>query len=177
MTLAIHPIDDLRAARADLLGALQGCTPIDLLVYDDENAWCGRDTLLHMTACLHDLAALIVDLAVYGCQRGPNAAGGREVRGMGRVGPGVEDGQRSVRPECAVASLVTAHARLLSLAEGLDERQLWRRGLTRAGTEISGWELLLAEAAHEREHAARLGSRSPWSKAVCRGPVPLLHAS
>jgi hypothetical protein len=168
MTLAIHPVADLRAARADLLAALQGCAPSDLLTPGgDDDPWCGRDALLHMTAWLRELTVLVDDLAVYGYQRDPRLA---TVPWRDRTAAGVSHDPRTVRPEYAVASLVTAHARLLSLAESIDERRLWRRGPTRFGTEISGWELLLAEAAHEREHAAQLGRQAPRSEAVCPGP-------
>jgi hypothetical protein len=40
----------------------------------------------------------------------------------------------------------------------LDDAGLRRRGPTRFGFETSGWDLLVAEATHEREHAARLAA-------------------
>jgi hypothetical protein len=64
-----------------------------------------------------------------------------------------------VRPEAAVAGVVTAHARLLAALEGLDDAGLRHRGLARFGFETSGWDRLLAEATHERDHAARLVAR------------------
>src|SRR5919199_4885497 len=65
-----HPIDELRAARRDLLAALQGCTAADLLRPGGEGDWCGRDVLLHIEAWLRELARLVPDLATYGYQRG-----------------------------------------------------------------------------------------------------------
>ena len=56
----------------------------------------------------------------------------------------------TVRPEAAVAGVVTAHARLLDAVAGLDDADLRRHGPTRFGFEASGRDLLLAEAAHER---------------------------
>src|SRR5918911_3336820 len=101
-----HPIDELRAARRDLLAALQGRSAADLLRPGVEGDWCGRDVLLHMAAWLRELACLVPDLAAYGYQRGapspplcvlePNRAA-----------------WTTVRPEAAVAGVVTAHARLL----------------------------------------------------------------
>src|SRR5207244_10483632 len=82
---------------------------------------------------------------------GPDWSAWTEVQ----IGP-----HRGVRPEAAVARVVTAHARLLAALEGLDDAGLRRRGPTRFGFETSGWDLLLAEATHEREHAARLMART-----------------
>jgi DinB superfamily len=150
-------IDELRAARHDLLAALQNRTTSDLLRPGVEGEPCGRDVLLRIAAWLRELAHLVPDLATYGFQRGepfdpgPNWSAWTETQ----VVP-----QRGVRPEAAVASVVTAHARLLAALEGLDDAGLRRRGPTRFGFETSGWDLLLAEAAHEREHAARLMART-----------------
>jgi hypothetical protein len=88
---------------------------------------------------------------------------------------------RTVRPEAAVAGVVTAHARLLAALDGLDDARLRRRGPTRFGFETSGWDLLVAEAAHEREHAARLVACTRWPAlaldAPCRPPSPLLRTN
>ena len=64
-----------------------------------------------------------------------------------------------VRPEAAVAGVVTADTRLIDALQGLDDAGLRRRGPTRFGFETSGWDLLLAEATHERGHAARFVAR------------------
>jgi len=163
-----HPIDELRAARRDLLAALQGCTAADLLRPGMQGERCGRDVLLHLATGLRQLAHLVPDLAIHGYQRGepvdprPRWAAGGTAQ---RTAPG------SVRPEAAVASVVTAHARLLAALEGLDDADLRRRGATRFGCETSGWELLRAEAAREREHAARLvaHTRQPPNHLGCGG--------
>jgi hypothetical protein len=148
-----HPIDALRAARRDLLAALQGCTAADLLRPGVQGVWCGRDVLLHIAAWLRELACLVPDLATYGYQRGEPCDPGPDwsawnAAQLALPGP--------VRPETAVARVVTAHARLLDAVAGLDDAALRRRGPSRFGFEASGWDLLLAEAAHERAHAARL---------------------
>jgi hypothetical protein len=84
-----------------------------------------------------------------------------------------------MRPEAALAGFVTAHARLLEAVAGLDDAGLRRRGPTRFGFETSGWDLLVAEAAHERAHAARLAlhTRRPVLAldAPCRPPRPVLR--
>ena len=148
-----HPIDALRAARRDLLAALQGCTAADLLRPGVEGDWCGRDVLLHIAAWLRELACLVPDLATYGYQRGAPCDPGPDwaawnAAQLALPGP--------VRPEAAVARVVTAHARLLDAVAGLDDAALRRRGPTRFGFAASGCDLLLAEAAHERAHATRL---------------------
>jgi hypothetical protein len=153
VTVLPHPIDALRAARRDLLAALQGCTAADLLRPGVEGDWCGRDVLLHMAAWLRELAHLVPDLATYGYQRGAPCDPGPDwaacnAAQLALPGP--------VRPETAVARVVTAHARLLDAVAGLDDAALRRRGPTRFGFEASGWDLLLAEAAHEQAHAACL---------------------
>ena len=159
-----HPIDELRAARRDLLAALQGRTATDLLRPGVEGDWCGRDVLLHMAAWLRELACLVPDLATYGDQRGAPCDPGPDWSAWNAAQSAA---QRTVRPEAAVASVVTAHARLLKVVAGLDDAGLWRRGPTRFGFETSGWELLVAEAAHERDHAAHLAAhmrrRSHWT--------------
>jgi hypothetical protein len=168
-----HPIDELRAARRDLLAALQGCTASDLLRPGVEGDWCGRDVLLHMAAWLRELACLVPDLATYGYQRGApcdplcvlepdwSACNVAQIAS-----------QRTVRPEAAVASVVTAHARLLKVVAGLDDAGLWRRGPTRFGFATCGWDQLVAEAAHERAHAAHLAAhmcrRSHWTPSSVR---------
>jgi hypothetical protein len=164
-----HPIDALRAARRDLLTALQGRTTADLLRPGVEGDWCGRDVLLHIAAWLRELACLVPDLATYGYQR-------REP-----CDPGPDwVAWKTVRPEAAVAGVVTAHARLLETVAGLNDAGLRRRGPTRFGFVTSGWDLLMAEAAHEREHAARLAvhTRRPALAldAPCRPPGPVLRA-
>src|ERR687883_1959680 len=65
-----HPIDELRAARRDLLAALQSRTTADLLRPGAEGEPCGREVLLRLAAWLHELAHLVPDLATYGYQRG-----------------------------------------------------------------------------------------------------------
>jgi hypothetical protein len=148
-----HPIAALRAARRDLLAALQGCTAADQLRPGVEGGWCGRDVLLHMAAWLRELARLVPDLATYGYQRGESCDPGPDWTAWNAAQltlPG------TVRPETAVARVVTAHARLLDAVAGLDDAALRRRGPTRFGFEASGWDLLLAEVAHERAHAVRL---------------------
>jgi hypothetical protein len=117
---------------------------------------CGRDILLRMAAWLHELAHLVPDLATYGYQRGEPYDPGPNWSPWtaAQIAP-----QRTVRPEAAVARVVTAHARLLAALEGLDDAGLRRRGPTRFGFETSGWDLLVAEAAHEREYAAHLLAR------------------
>jgi hypothetical protein len=151
-----HPIDELRAARRELLAALQSRTSSDLLRPGMEGEPCGRDVLLHMAAWLHELAHLVPDLATYGYQRGEPCDPGPDWAAWNavQIAP-----HREVRPEAAVARVVTAHARLLTVLEGLDEAGLRRRGPTRFGFETSGCDLLLAEAAYEREYAARLMAR------------------
>src|SRR5918912_1817665 len=164
-----HPIDELRAARRDLLAALQSRTAADLLRPGVEGDWCGRDVLLHIAAWLRELACLVPDLATYGyqrgapCDRGPNRAA-----------------WTTMRPEAAVAGVVTAHARLLDAVERLDDAGLRRRGPTRFGFATSGWDLLVAEATHERAHAARLGAHTRRLAlaldAPCRPRGPVLRA-
>src|ERR671927_473255 len=153
MQAPTHPIEELRAARRDLLAALQGRTAADLLQPGVEGDWCGRDVLLHIAAWLRELARLVPDLAIYGYQRGAPCDPGPDwaawnAAQLALPGP--------VRPEAAVARVVTAHARLLDAVERLDDSGLRRRGPTRFGFEASGRDLLLAEAAHERAHTARL---------------------
>jgi DinB superfamily len=164
MQASIHPIDELRAARRDLLAALQGCTAADLLRSGVEGDWCGRDVLLHIAAWLRELACLVPDLATYGYQRGAPRDSGPDWSAWNAAQITLH---RTVRPEAAVAGVVTAHARLLEAVAGLDDAGLRRRGPTRFGFETSGWDLLVAEAAHEWEHAAHLAAhmrrRSRWT--------------
>ena len=167
MEAPTHPIDELRAARRDLLAALQSRTTSDLLYSGVEGEQCGRDVLLRTAAWLRELAHLVPDLATYGYQRGEPFDPGPNWSAWtaAQIAP-----HRGVRPEAAVASVVTTHARLLAALEGLDDAGLRRRGPTRFGFETSGWDLLLAEAAHEREHAARLMTRT---RQPARGAVAL----
>jgi hypothetical protein len=164
MQVPIHPIDELRAARRDLLAALPGCTAADLLHPGVEGDWCGRDVLLHMAAWLRELARLVPDLATYGYQRGEGCDPGPDWSAWNAAQIA---SQRTMRPEAAVASVVTAHAHLLEVVAGLDDAGLRRRGPTRFGSETSGWDLLGAEAAHEWAHAAHLAAhmcrRSHWT--------------
>jgi DinB superfamily len=172
-----HPIDALRAARRDLLAALQSHTAADLLRPGVEGDWCGRDVLLHIAAWLRELARLVPDLATYGYQRGAPCDPGPDWAAWNAAQIALH---RTVRPEAAVAGVVTAHARLLDAVEGLDDAGLRRRGPTRFAFVTSGWDLLLAEAAHEREHAARLVGHTPRPAlaldAPCRPPNPVLRA-
>jgi DinB superfamily len=174
----IHPIDELRAARRDLLAALQGRTAADLLHPGVEGDWCARDVLLHIAAWLRELAHLVPDLATYGYQHGEPCDPGPDwsARNAAQIAP-----HRTARPEAAVAGVVTAHARLLEVVEGLDDASLRRRGPTRFGFETSGWDLLVAEAAHEREHAARLAAHARRPARArdppCHQPGPMLHTS
>ena len=164
MQASPQPIDELRAARRDLLAALQGCTTADLLRPGVEGDWCGRDVLLHIAAWLRELACLVPDLATYGYQRGAPCDPGPDWSAWNAAQIAA---QRTVRSEAAVASVVTAHARLLKVVAGLDDAGLWRCGPTRFGFETCGWDLLVAEAAHERAHAAHLAAhmrrRSHWT--------------
>lgn len=175
--MALQPVLELRAARSELLAALQGRAPADLLVPGVEGAWCGRDVLLHIAAWLRELADLVPALATRGYQGGE------------RFDPGPDwahwnarqiEPYRALRPEAAVSGVVTAHARLLDTIEGLDEAALRRQGSTRFGFTANGWDLLLAEAAHERTHALRLvppRRLTELSDAPCHRPGPLLRAS
>src|ERR671934_2718987 len=108
MQAPTHPIDELRAARRDLLAALQGRSAADLLRPGVEGDWCGRDVLLHIAAWLRELAHLVPDLATYGYQR-------REPCDPGPAWSAWNAAQIAlpctVRPEAAVARVVTAHAR------------------------------------------------------------------
>ena len=172
-----HPASQLWAARRDLLAALEGQTAADLTAPHVEGEWSARDVLLHIAAWLRELARLVPDLARYGYQRGEAFDPGPDWSDWNatQIEP-----HRHVRPEAAVAGVVTAHARLLEALEPLDEAALRRRGATRFGFESSGWELLLAEAEHERAHAARLATRRRRHTALederCHQPGPLLHA-
>jgi hypothetical protein len=147
---------ELRAARRDLLAALQSHTTSDLLRPGVAGEPCGRDVLLRMAAWLHELAHLIPDLATYGYQHGEPCDPGPDwsTWTAAQFAP-----HHTVRPEAAVARVVTAHARLLAALDGLDDAGLRRRGPTRFGFETSGWDLLVAEAAHERDYATRLMAR------------------
>ena len=169
MQAPTHPIDELRAARRDLLAALQGRTTPDLLRPGVEGEWCGRDVLLHIAAWLRELACLVPDLATYGYQRGAPRDPEPDWAAW-----------NTVRPEAAVAGVVTAHARLLEVVERLDDAGLRRRGPTRFGFVSSGWDLLVAEAAHERAHAARLAAHTRRLAlaldAPCRPRGPVLRA-
>jgi hypothetical protein len=164
-----HPLDALRAARRDLLAALQSHTTSDLLRPGVAGEPCGRDVLLRMAAWLHELAHLVPDLATYGYQRGEPCDPGPDwsAQSEAQIAP-----HHEVRPEAAVARVVTAHARLLAALEGLDDAGLRRRGPTRFGVETSGWDLLVAEAAHEREHAARLMARPRQPARGAVAPAP-----
>lgn len=173
-----HPITELLAARRDLLAALQGYTPAELLTPGAEGAWSARDVLLHIAAWLRELARLVPDLATHGRQSGEAFDPGPDwsAWNAAQIEP-----HRSLRPEAAVAGVVTAHARLLDVLERFDDAALRRRGRTRFGFEASGWELLLAEAAHERAHAARIAIRARRSASLqdqrCHQPGPLLRVS
>lgn len=173
-----HPVDELRAARRDLLAALRGYAPADLLAPGVEGEWCARDVLLHIAVWLRELARLVPDLAHYGYQRGQPFDPGPDwsAWNAAQIEP-----YHSMRPEAAVAGVVTAHARLLEVLDGLDDAALHRRGPTRFGFDASAWELLLAEAAHEREHATRLASRTrrptTLQDARCHPPGPLLRVN
>jgi hypothetical protein len=158
-----HPIDALRAARRDLLAALQSRTAADLLRPGVEGDWCGRDVLLHIAAWLRELACLVPELATYGYQRGAPCDPGPDWAAWNAARLALPG---TVRPEAAVARVVTAHARLLDAVAGLDDADLRRCGPTRFGFEASGRDLLLAEAAHERAHATRLMAQT-------RQPNPL----
>src|SRR5919202_2756132 len=164
-----HPINEPRAARRDLLAALQGCTAADLLRPGVEGDWCGRDVLLHIAAWLRELACLVPDLATYGSQRGAPCDPGLDWAACNAAQIAL---QRTVRPEAAVAGVVTAHARLLETIAGLDDAGLRRRGPTRFGFETSGWDLLVAEAARERAYAAHLLARphQPAREGVALAP-------
>jgi hypothetical protein len=166
---SLHPIDELRAARRDLLAALQSRSTSDLLHPGEEDEPCGRDMLLRMAAWLHELAYLVPDLATYGYQRGEPCALGPDWSAWteAQIAP-----QRTVRPGAAVARVVTAHARLLAVLAGLDDAGLRRRGPTRFCFETSGWDLLVAEAAREREYAVHLLARprQPAREAVALAP-------
>jgi len=153
MSAPTHPIQELRDARRELLAALHGRSAADLLTPGVEGAWCARDLLVHLAAGLRELARLVPDLATCGSQRGEPFDPGPDWSAWNeaQVAP-----HCTVRPEAAVADVVTAHARLLATLERLDDAALHRRGPTRFGFEASAWDLLLAEAAHEREYAARL---------------------
>ena len=169
MQALIHPIDELRAARRDLLAALQGRTAADLLRPGVEGDWCGRDVLLHVAAWLRELACVVLDLATYGCQRGAPCDPRPDWVAWNAAQIALH---RTVRPEAAVAGVVTAHARLLEVVAGLDDAGLRRRGPTRFGFETCGWDLLVAEAAHERAHAAHLAAHlrrcSHWTASTPR---------
>jgi hypothetical protein len=171
-----HPIDELRAARRDLLAALQGRSAADLLRPGVEGDWCGRDVLLHIAAWLRELAHLVPDLATYGYQRGEPCDPGPDWAAWRAAQITLH---RTMRPEAALAAVVTAHARLLEAVAGLDDAGLRRRGPTRFGFETSGWDLLMAEAAHERAHAARLAlhTRRPVLALDARrhAPSPVLR--
>jgi hypothetical protein len=164
-----HPIDELRAARRDLLAALQSRSTSDLLRPGEAGEPCGRDVLLRMAAWLHELAHLVPDLATYGYQRGEPCDPGPDCWAW-TAAPIAS--QCTVRPEAAVARVVTAHARLVAAVEGLEVVGLRRRGPTRFGFETSGWDLLLAEAAREREYAAHLLARprQPAREVVALAP-------
>ena len=158
----VHPVDELRAARRELLAALQGYSPTDLIKPGSDGTWCARDVLLHIAGCLRELSRIVSDLAAIGYQRGDPFDPGPDwsTWNEAQIKP-----YQTLRPEAAVAGVVTAHARLLEIVDGLDEAALRRRGTTRFGFESTAWDLLLEEAAHEREHAARLAvhARRPLS--------------
>lgn len=177
MVAPAHPRDELRAARRDLLAALQGYTSTGLLATSAAGEWSARDVLLHIAAWLRELARLAPDIATLGYQRGESFDPGPDwsIWNATQIEP-----YRLLRPEAAVAGVVTAHARLLDALETLDDSALHRCGPTRFGFEASAWDLLLAEAAHERDHAARLLAHSarPLTllDARCHQPGPLLYA-
>ena len=181
MDASSHPVRDLLEARAELLAALQGLSASDLLAPGVEGAWCGRDVLLHIAAWLRELARLVPDLARHGYQRGEAFDPGTDWSAWNEV---QIEPHRQARPEAAVSGVVTAHVRLIEALAALDEATLQRRGPTRFGFEASAWELLLAEAEHEREHAARLAlcgrtrrTLSPLEAPCHHQPGPLLRAS
>lgn len=151
----IHPLADLRAARAELLTAVQAGRPSDLLIPGIDGEWCGRDVLVHMAIWLRELTMLIPELASgrahQNTERWPDRPAWSETWNSD-----VHD----VRPDAALAAVVTAHARLLDQVKRIDAAELRRRGPTPWGFETSGWELLAAEAAHERAHAARLAGHT-----------------
>src|SRR5579883_2326428 len=177
MSTQAHPITELRAARQELLAALQGRTAADLLRPGVEGEWCGRDVLLHIAAWLRELCALVPDLAALGYQRGERFDPGPD---WSHWNDAQIEPHRGARPEAAVAGVVTAHARLLETLLTLDDAALQRRGPTRFGFEASAWELLLAEASHERAHATRLAAHTQQTptliNAPCHQPGPLLAA-
>src|SRR5919201_325399 len=121
---------------------------------------------------------IVPDLATYGYQHGEPCDPGPDwsAWNAAQIAP-----HRTARPEAAVAGVVTAHARLLEVVEGLDDASLRRRGPTRFGFETSGWDLLVAEAAHEREHAARLAAHACRPARArdppCHQPGPAPHTS
>jgi hypothetical protein len=102
MQAPIHPIDELRAARRDLLAALRGCTATDLLHPGVESDWCGLD-VLHMAAWLRELAHLVPDLATYGYQRDALCDPGLDWSAWNAAQIALH---RTVRPEAVVASVV-----------------------------------------------------------------------
>ncbi len=171
-----HPSSELLGARRDLLAALQGYTPADLLKPGAAGEWCARDVLLHIAAWLRELARLVPDLALLGYQRGAAFDPGPDWAAWNedQIAP-----HRGLRPEAALSGVVTAHVRLLDALAKLDDAALQREGPTRFGFAARGWDLLLAEAAHERAHAARLAAHTrraaTLADARCHPPGPLLR--
>jgi uncharacterized protein (TIGR03083 family) len=148
-----HPIANLRAARRELLAALQGYSADDMLLPGHEGEWSIRDVLVHLAARLRELARMVPDLATQGYQRGEPCDPGPDwsVWNATEIAP-----YRSLRPEAALAGFATAHTRLLEAVSRLDDEALRRVGPTRFGRQCCGWQLLHDEAHHQREHAARI---------------------
>jgi hypothetical protein len=148
-----HPIATLRAARRELLAALQGYSADDLLLPGHEGEWSIRDVLVHLAARLRELSSMVPDLATLGYQRGEPFDPGPDWShwNAAEVAP-----YRALRPEAALAGFATAHTRLMEAVLPFDDEALRRVGPTRFGRQSCGWQLLHDEAHHQREHAARI---------------------
>jgi len=173
ITTTTHPLVELRAARAEVLAAVRGYRMPDLLRPGMDGEWSGRDVLLHMAAWLRELMTLVPDLAAHDHERGaPSLCVVQPRATVDWTSWNGDHGQahHDARPEAALAGFVTAHARLLDRVAMIDEAGLRRHGTTRWGSTTSGWDLLRAEAAHERVHAARLAQRG--SRVGCGAGIP-----
>ena len=173
-----HPRPSCWAARRDLLAALEGQSAADLLQRRTRQAsGAARDVLLHIAAWLRELARLVPDLARYGLPAR------RAVRSRPRLVGLERRADRAAPARCGPRRRWPASSRRTRACskrwQPLDEAALRRRGPTRFGFEASGWDLLLAEAEHERAHAARLAVRkrrlTTLEDARCHQPGPLLR--
>lgn len=154
-------LDDLEAARAELLSAIEGLSEQEMVCPGVVGEWSVKETLAHIVAWDKEIRTVV---HAFVTQENPGfdyKISGK--RGFAKWNAREVEKRRDLSTAQILAEMEEARQKLIELVQGLTEEQLSRRAVPPWRYPTTARRNLEIQAKHDREHAEQI---TAWREQV-----------